>query len=67
MRDLYILGSSWVVISRVISRVKWVITIVNLLTTPFITTHEPQSKTSREAYTCFGQGFCKGSAGSRVL
>ena len=38
------LGGSWVVISRVISPLIWVITIVILLITPHITTHEPPSR-----------------------
>ena len=37
-----VLGGSWVVISRVINPVIWVITIV----TPLITTHEPPSRVS---------------------
>ena len=36
-----VLLGSWVVVSRVISLLKWVITIVTLLITPLITTHEP--------------------------
>ena len=39
-----ILGGSWVVISGVISPLIWVITIVTLLITPLITTHEPPSR-----------------------
>ena len=39
-----ILGGSWVVIGRVISPLIWVITIVALLITPLITTHEPPSR-----------------------
>ena len=39
-----LLGGSWVVISMVISPNVWVITIVTLLITPLITTHEPPSK-----------------------
>ena len=39
-----VLGGSWVVISRVISPLIWVITIVTLLITPLITTHEPPSR-----------------------
>ena len=38
-----LLGGSWVVISGVISPLRWVITIVTLLITPLITTHEPPS------------------------
>ena len=34
----------WVVISRVISPLIWVITIVTLLITPLIITHEPPSR-----------------------
>ena len=37
------LGYSWVVISRVISPLIWAISIVTLLITPLITTHEPLS------------------------
>ena len=37
------LGGSWVVISRVINPLIWVITIVNPIITPLITTHEPPS------------------------
>ena len=40
---LTMLGGSWVVISGVISPLIWVITIVTLLLTPLITTHEPLS------------------------
>ena len=36
-------GGSWVVISRVISPLIWVIIIVTLLITPLITTQEPPS------------------------
>ena len=39
-----LLGGSGVVISRVITPVIWVISIVNLLITLLITTHEPPSK-----------------------
>ena len=38
-----LLGGSWVVISRVISPLIWVISIVTLLITLLITTHEPPS------------------------
>ena len=38
------LGGSWVVISRVISPLKWGITTVTLLTTPLKITHEPPSR-----------------------
>ena len=38
-----LLGGSWVVISGVISFLTWVISIVTLLITPLITTHEPPS------------------------
>ena len=37
-----ILGGSWVVISGVISSLIWVVSIVTLLITLLITTHEPQ-------------------------
>ena len=39
-----ILGGSWVVISGVISPLLWVISIVTLLITLLITTHEPPSR-----------------------
>ena len=39
-----VLGGSWVVISGVISPLIWVISIVTLLITPLITTHEPPSR-----------------------
>ena len=39
-----ILGGSWVVISGVLSPLIWVITVVTLLLTPFITTPEPPSR-----------------------
>ena len=38
-----VLGGSWVGISGVISPLIWVITIVQLLITLLITTHEPPS------------------------
>ena len=45
---LGILGGSWVVISRVLSPLIWVITTVTLLITPLITTHEPPTGASRK-------------------
>ena len=39
-----ILGGSWLVISGVISPPIWVVTMVTLLITPRITTHEPPSR-----------------------
>ena len=41
--ELDLLGGSWVVISGVISPLIWVISIVTLLITLVITTHEPPS------------------------
>ena len=41
-----VLGGSWVVITGVISPLIWVRTIVTLLITPLITTHEPPSKSA---------------------
>ena len=41
-----VLGGSWVVISGVISPLIWVITIVTLLRTPLVTTHEPPSRSN---------------------
>ena len=38
-----LLGGSWVVISGIISPLIWVRSIVTLLITPLITTHEPPS------------------------
>ena len=46
-----VLGGSWVVISRVISRITIVITHIKGLVTPLITTHEPPSEASRESGT----------------
>ena len=40
---MLLLGGSWVVISGVISPLIWVISIVTLLITPLMTTHEPPS------------------------
>ena len=37
------LGGSWVAISEVISTLIWIISIVTLLITLLITTHEPPS------------------------
>ena len=37
------LGGSWVVISRVISRITMVVTYIRALLTPLVTTHEPPS------------------------
>ena len=45
------LGGSWVVISGVISPLIWFSTIVTLLITPLITTHEPPRKKCAEVYT----------------
>ena len=39
----FLLGGSWVVISGATSPLIWVITIVTLLVTLLITTHEPPS------------------------
>ena len=39
-----LLGSSWVVISMVISPLIWLMTILTLLVTPLITTHVPPSR-----------------------
>ena len=39
----FLLGGSWVDISRVISLLIWVISIVTLVITLLITTHEPPS------------------------
>ena len=47
-----VLGGSWVVISRVISLLIWVISIVSLLISPLITTHEPPSR-SRDGVLAF--------------
>ena len=39
-----LLGGSWVVISRVISRLTIIITHIKGLITPLMTTHEPPSR-----------------------
>ena len=52
-QSLGLLGGSWVVISGVISPLIWVITIVTLLITPLITTHEPPS--NWQSYLCHDQ------------
>ena len=44
-----LLGGSWVVISGVIRPLIWVISIVTLLITLLITTHEPSSKIPKRA------------------
>ena len=44
MANTLVLGGSWVVISRVISRVSILITHIRGLLTPLITTHEPPSR-----------------------
>ena len=47
-----ILGGSWVVISRVISRITLVVTYIKGLITPLLTTHEPLSRNT-------GGGRCR--------
>ena len=47
-----ILGGSWVVKSMCISPLIWVITIVTLLITPLITTHEPPSTKHHRPRVC---------------
>ena len=49
-------GGSWVVISGVISPLIWHITIVTLLVTPLITTHEPPSSPSQNGQWSRGRG-----------
>ena len=44
LRDYGVLGGSWVVTSRVVSRATILITHIRGLTTPLITTHEPPSR-----------------------
>ena len=44
--SLSVLGGSWLGISRVISRITFVITYIKGLITPFITSHEPPSRFS---------------------
>ena len=46
LRPSTLLGGSWVVISRVVSRVTILITHIKGLISPFITTHEPPSRLS---------------------
>ena len=43
-----LLGGSWVVISRVINPLIWVIIIATQLRTPLVTTHEPPSNSQEE-------------------
>ena len=50
MQRRVLLGGSWVVISRVISRVTIVITYIRGLIAPLITTHEPPIS---GVYICF--------------
>ena len=44
MKVWELLGGSWLVISGVISPLMWLISIVTLLITLLITTHEPPSR-----------------------
>ena len=50
MNSVQLLGGSGVVISRVVSPLIWVISIVTLLITLPITTHEPPSEGSTGAF-----------------
>ena len=43
LRRRFILGGSWVVISKFISLRKWIIVIFTLLITPLANAHEPPS------------------------
>ena len=45
LRLVGVIGGSWAGISGVISPLIWLISIVTLIVTPFITTHEPPSRT----------------------
>ena len=47
--SIHVLRGSWVVISRVISPLIWVIITVALLITPLITTHKPETYTLIES------------------
>ena len=40
----FVLGGSWVVISRAISPLIWLITTVTLIIAPLVTAHEPPSR-----------------------
>ena len=51
-----ILGGSWVVVSRVISRITMVITYIRGLITLLITTHEPPSSSTVSGQTLTGRG-----------
>ena len=55
--ELLVLGGSWVVISGVTSPLIWVITVVTLLISPLITTHEPPSRASRRVQGLGAQGL----------
>ena len=48
---------SWVVLSMAISPLIWVISIVTLLITQLITTHEPPSRASGFGFRVYGLGF----------
>ena len=63
-----LLGGSWVVISGVISPLIWVISIVTLLTTQLITTHEPPSVAILESWSLvLGLGCWFWEWGSELL
>ena len=55
-----LLGGSWLVISRVISPLIGVITIVTLLTTPRITTHEPASTLTKHHLSSWTASMARG-------
>ena len=52
-----LLGGSWIVISRVISRVTIPIIHIRGLITPLITTHEPPSRVCSLGFTVWRLGF----------
>ena len=63
-----LLGGSWLVISGVISPLTWVISLVTLLITPRITTHELPSRMSpvaSQAPVCQTTHACSASAAQR--
>ena len=62
---LKVLGSSWVVISGVLSPLLWAISTVTLLITLLITAHEPPSRACGKMLV-FSLGIQREDHGSRV-
>ena len=64
---LRVLGGSWVVISRNISRETILITHMRGLITPLITTHEPPSSGGTTSWADEARQLGGGSASAKVL